>query len=286
MTAPPKRTLLFIPALAEKFLGKAHERGADAIIVDLEDSIPAAQKAAARTALAGAVASLRQRRLEVWVRTNNVADLLADDLAAAAAAGADGVLIPKVERPAEVGVLDSALAALERQHGRAENTLRLALTIESPAGALAAASLPTPPRLAALAFGAEDFAAALGVPPTPAGMRGPAQMVALAALAQGREAWGLAGSVANHTRLAQYRRAVLLSRALGFTGVLCIHPDQVAVVAAVFAPGTEELAWARDVVVRYDEARARGSGSITVRGQMVDEPVYARARALLLHHRA
>lgn len=286
MTAPPRRTLLFIPALAEKFLGKAHERGADAIIVDLEDSIPAAQKAAARTALAGAVASLQQRGLEVWVRTNNVADLLADDLAAAAAAGADGVLIPKVERPAEVGDLETALATLERRHDRAEHSLRLALTVESPAGALAAASLPAPPRLAALAFGAEDFAAALAVPPTPAGMRGPAQMVALAALAQGREAWGLAGSVANHTRLVQYRRAVLLSRALGFTGVLCIHPDQVAVVAAVFAPSQEELDWARDVVERYDDARARGSGSITVRGQMVDEPVYARARALLLRHRA
>ena len=286
MMAPRKRTLLFIPALAEKFLGKAHERGANAIIVDLEDSIPAAQKQHARAALSGAVASLQQRRLPVWVRVNNVADLLDDDLAAAAAAGVEGVLIPKVERPAEVDALDATLAALERRHGRNEDSLRLALTIESPSGALAAASLPAPPRLAALAFGAEDFAAALAVPPSPAGMRGPAQMVALAALAQGREAWGLAGSVANHTRLAQYRRAVLLSRALGFTGVLCIHPDQVAVVAAAFAPSEDEIAWARDVVERYDEARTRGSGSITVRGQMVDEPVYARARELLLRHRA
>lgn len=286
MMVPPKRTLLFIPALAEKFLGKAHERGADAIIVDLEDSIPVAQKERARAALPAVVASLQQRGLAVWTRANNVADLLADDLAAAAAAGVDGILIPKVERPAEVASLDEALAALERKHGRLANSLRVALTIESPAGALAAASLPAPPRLAALAFGAEDFAAALAVPPTPAGMRGPAQMVALAALARGREAWGLAGSVANHTKLAQYRRAVRLSQALGFTGVLCIHPDQVAVVNAVFAPSEDELVWAREVVDRYDEARVQGSGSITVRGQMVDEPVYARARGLLLHHRA
>lgn len=286
MLAPPKRTLLFIPALAEKFLAKAHERGADAIIVDLEDSIPAAQKQQARTALAGAVAALQRRGLPVWMRANNVDALLAEDLAAAAAAGVEGVLIPKVERPAEVEALDEALAVLERRHARSENSLRLALTIESPAGALAVAALPVPPRLTALAFGAEDFAVALAVPPTPASLRGPAQMVALAALAHGREAWGLAGSVANHTRIVQYRRAVLLSRALGFTGVLCIHPDQVAVVAAAFAPSEDELAWARDVVERYDEARARGSGSITVRGQMVDEPVYARARGLLLRHRA
>lgn len=284
--APPKRTLLFIPALAEKFLAKAHERGADAIIVDLEDSIPAAQKDKARAALPAAVALLQQRGLAVWVRVNNVAELLADDLAAAAAAGVEGILIPKVERPGEVESFDAALAALERRHGRDANSLRLALTVESPAGALAAAALPAPPRLAGLAFGAEDFAAALAVPPTPAGMRVPAQIVALAALAQGREAWGLAGSVANHTKLAQYRRAVLLSRALGFTGVLCIHPDQVAVVAAVYAPSEEELAWAREVVERYDEARTRGSGSITVQGQMVDEPVYARARGLLRRHRA
>src|SRR3954465_117761 len=98
MATALKRTLLFIPALADRFLSKAHERGADAIIVDLEDSIPAGQKEAARAALAPAPAALRQRGLEVWGRVNNVPSLLAADLAAAIAAGVHGLLIPKIER--------------------------------------------------------------------------------------------------------------------------------------------------------------------------------------------
>lgn len=276
-----RTTLLFIPVLAERFLAKAHERGADAAILDLEDSIPEAQKDAARAALSPAARQLREQGMEGWVRVNNTPQLLVHDIEAAVAAGVHGLLVPKVELAAQVISLDSIIANLERQEGKQPNSVRLALTLETPKGILIAAQLPVVPRVEALAFGGEDFAATLGVRPSPTSLRVPAQMVALAASAYGVEAWGLAGSIANHSRLGEYRRAVRLSRALGFTGTLCVHPQQVSIASDAFRPSTDEIAWAHEVAEQFESAAAQGTGSITVRGQMVDEPVYQRARRLL-----
>jgi citrate lyase subunit beta/citryl-CoA lyase len=276
-----RRTLLFVPVTAQKFLDKAHERGADTIILDLEDSIPADVKPAAREALPAAVQSLKKRGVDVWVRVNAPQELLAGDLAAATIAGVSGIMLPKVESAAELARIDAEMSRLESQKALPPRRIGLCATLETPLGILAAASVATVPRVSALALGCEDLAAAMGVPPRHSFLRGPARSIALIAAAYKLESWGVAGSIANHTNLTRFERECRLTRELGTTAIICIHPAQVTVAARVYAPTANDLAWARDVVTEYEKAKKAGVGSISVRGQMIDEPVYQRAKRML-----
>jgi citrate lyase subunit beta/citryl-CoA lyase len=276
-----RRTLLFIPAVAQKFLDKAHERGADAIIVDLEDAIAPDAKAAARALLPKVVAGLTARNLEVWIRINATPDLLPRDLAAATLPGVTGLMIPKVEHAATITAIDAEMTTLEAKAGMASNTIGLCATIETPVGIMNTAAIAASPRLRSLGLGCEDLASAMGVAPLHIFLRGPGQTVALAAAAYGLESWGVAGSIANHTNTTRFTREVRLSRALGITTILCIHPVQVDIARKIYQPTADELAWAKDVVAAYEKSKGEGIGSITVRGQMIDEPIYQRAKRML-----
>ena len=276
-----RRTLLFIPAVAQKFLDKAHERGADAIIVDLEDAVAPDMKATARDMLAKVVASLAARNLEVWVRVNPTPDLLPADIEAAVIPGVTGIMVPKVEHAETITMIDADITALEHRRGFARNTIGLCATLETPIGILNTNAIAATPRLKALALGCEDLAAAMGVAPLHIFLRGPGQAVALAAAAYGLESWGVAGSIANHSNTTRFTREVRLSRALGITAILCIHPVQVAIARDIYKPTADELAWAADVVAAYEKSKSEGIGSITVRGQMIDEPIYQRAKRML-----
>ncbi len=277
----PRRTLLFIPAVAQKFLDKAHERGADAIIIDLEDAIAPDAKAAARGLLPKVVAGLTARNVEVWIRINATPDLLPLDLAAAVIPGVTGLMIPKVEHAATITAIDAEMTTLEAKAGMAANTIGLCATIETPVGIMNTAAIAAAPRLRSLGLGCEDLAGAMNVAPLHIFLRGPGQTVALAAAAYGLESWGVAGSIANHSNTTRFTREVRLSRALGITTILCIHPVQVDIARKIYQPTADELAWAKDVVVAYEKSKSEGIGSITVRGQMIDEPIYQRAKRML-----
>ena len=165
--------------------------------------------------------------------------------------------------------------------GLAPGTVAVAAQIETPLGVLASQAISAGPRLAALAFGGEDYAAALNVEAGPAALRGPAAQMALAARAAGLEAWGPAWAIPEHRRLVAFERAVRVSRSLGMTGTLCVHPAQVAIAEAAFQPSAHEVAWAHAVVAAYEQAVSKGLGSVSVQGRMVDAPVHARACVIL-----
>ena len=280
-TAGPRRTLLFLPALAGRFIAGAHEKGTRTVMLDLEDSIPPEQKQAAREALPGAVASLRQRGLEVWVRLNNRPEHLRQDVGASVLDGVAGLMLPKTESFEELKALDGAISEAEAKSGLPHGTVAVSAQIESPLGVLSAQAISGGPRLAALAWGGEDYAASLGVEAGPTALRGPAAHVALAAQAAGLEAWGPAWAIPEHRRMAVFERAVRVSRSLGMTGTLCVHPAQVRIAEAVYRPSGAEVAWAREVVTAYEQAVGKGLGSISVGGRMVDAPVHARACVIL-----
>ena len=268
------RSLLFLPATSPQLLAKATERGADALIVDLEDSVPAERKAEARPMAEAALRTLAARGAEVLLRVNADPALLADDLAAIPAGMPVTVMLPKVETAAEVAALAARLDRLG--HGGA-----IAALVETPRGVLEAPRIAEAPRLLALGFGAEDFAASLGLAPSPTGLALPAQSVALAAHARGLACWGLAGSVAETVDMEAFGAVVRMSRQLGFTGSVCIHPRQVPVVNAGFGPTADEIAWARRVVAAAEQARARGDGAVLLDGRMIDRPIEERARRWL-----
>lgn len=273
---PRLRSLLYIPATATRFTARAAQHGADAIVLDLEDAVAPAHKAQARALLAPAIAGLKGA-CSLFVRINAGEGLLRADTEAALSAGCDGLVIPKVESAADV----LRVAALVDARGM--SALHLQAIVETPLAMLRLDEIVhASPRLASVAFGGEDFATALGVPPTPRTLAMPAQVVAIAALAAGLHPVGLAGTIGNCADLAQFRELADLSRALGMRGAACIHPAQLAALHSCFGVSQEDLQQARDIVSAYQHALSRGQGAVAVAGRMVDAPIAERARRLLL----
>lgn len=280
-TRPMFRSMLFVPATNEKFIAKAAGRGADAIILDLEDSIPPAQKDNARAALAAAVPRCRAENGEVWVRVNRPFRRCVDDLVAAVAAGADGIMLPKAESPEHIRFVAEILEDAEREAGRPKPT-PLFVILEDPHAILnAAAIISADERIKMASTGGEDLATILGARPLPETLRPAKLLVHLAAKGAGRYSFGLFGSIADFSNHDAIRALVAEARLHGFDGATCIHPGVVALLNEGFAPSPEELDEARRVIAAFDEAERQGSASVAVDGKMVDIPVVERARQLV-----
>ena len=276
------RSMLFVPATNDKFIAKAAQRGADAIILDLEDSIPVSEKANARTALADAVPACRSERGEVWVRVNRPFRLCVEDLAAAVRAGADGIMLPKTESSEHVRFVSEVLSDAETETGRSKPT-PLFTILEDPRAVLNALSIVSAgDRIAIASAGSEDLATELGAVPLPETLKPAKQLVHLAAKGAGRYSFGLYGSIANYSDLDATRALIAEARLHGFDGATCIHPDVVPLLNEGFMPPQDEIDQARRIVEAFAEAERQGSASISIEGKMVDIPVVERARRLLV----
>lgn len=267
------RSLLYVPGNTPRFLEKAAGRGADALIVDLEDAVPEAAKTAARDALAEWVPRLRAGGARVFVRVNTGARQ-EGDLLAAARAGAEAAYVPKVGSGAEVEAIDRLLSG-------AGSAMALVPLIEDPAGLLEAPAIARGPRVIALSVGGEDLATAMGAEPTPEVLRQPKLMVHYAAKAAGRLSFGLIRSTADFGDHEAIRAAGREARAHGFDGATCIHPALVPLLNEAFAPTPAELDWAARVVAAARTEAAAGRGAFTLDGRFVDAPIVARAETLL-----
>jgi citrate lyase subunit beta/citryl-CoA lyase len=279
------RSLLYVPAHSERFVGKAHERGADAIVLDLEDSVPPREKAAARAGLPQAASAVARNGATVFVRVNSGNDLIDADAEAACRAGAFGLFVPKVHDPQALGRLADRLTQVEHEIARAP--VRFVLMIEDPAAVFEARALAAAtPRTLALVLGGEDFATAMGAEPTPEFLRQPKLMVHLAAKAAGVLSLGLLRTVADYRDIEAITRAAREARDFGFDGATCIHPSIVPILNAAFAPTAEQVDEARRMIAAAEAEAAQGRGAFVFNGKMVDEPVVARARALLARAQA
>ena len=273
------RSLLFLPATANHLLAKATERGADALVVDLEDAIPPDRKVEARPMARAAVEQLAARGAKVILRVNSEPHLWEQDLLHMPLHSLAAVMLPKVETPLQVEDFAQALAAGAAAQG--EQPPPIAALLETPRGVLAAPQVAPHRALCALGFGAEDYAGALGLPPEPAALTWPAQMVLTWAHAYGLACWGLAGSIAVVDDMASFEQTVHAGRAMGFTGSVCIHPRQVPIVNRGFSPTADERAWAARVVAADEAARTAGLGAVLLDGRMIDRPIVERARRWL-----
>ena len=274
------RSLLYVPVSSERFLAKAHERGADALILDLEDAVAPARKGAARERLGGAVAMTRRRGALVFVRINSEPHRIRLDAEAACRAGADGLLVPKARDPGAIAALADFLGAIEQSVGR--TPISLVPMIEDPGAVLDAQTIATAsPRVFALMTGGEDLATALGAEPTPEVLRFPKLLVHLAAKAAGVRSFGLLRTVADYNDLEGIEKSAHEARRFGFDGASCVHPAVVPILNRAFSPTEAELDRARALVAAFDRAQAAGVGAFEFEGRMVDEPVVRRARALI-----
>lgn len=280
---PVWRSALYVPVNVERFLAKAAQRGADALILDLEDSIAPADKEAARAALPAAVERMvREGRSDVLVRINQPLELAVRDLEASVLPGVAAILVTKVEGADHLRLLDEVVARLELRRSLPRGGIRFVGLIEGP-GALARAHeiARATPRLVGLSLGGEDYATAIGARPTEEVLLLPKQQLLQAARAAGLLPLGTIGSVAGFGDLAAYERMVRRSAEFGFVGASCIHPAQVPLLNAGFTPSPEEVAEAERIVALDRAAAGEGRGSFALDGKMIDIPVVQRAEALL-----
>lgn len=274
------RSLLYVPVSSERFLAKAHERGADAVILDLEDAVAPDRKDAARARLAEAVAMVRRGKAAIFVRINSEFERVRRDAEAACRAGADGLLVPKARDAGAVAALADFLGGIEGAVGR--DAMSLVPMIEDPGAVLDARGIAAAsPRVVALITGGEDLATALSAEPTPEVLRLPKLMVHLAAKAAGIRSFGLLRTVADYQDLDGIEQSAREARCFGFDGASCVHPSVVPILNRAFSPTEGELDHARALVAAYDKAQAAGHGAFAFEGRMVDEPVVRRARALI-----
>jgi len=276
------RSLLYVPAHVEKFVSSPRIREADGVILDLEDSVPGDQKARAREAAAGAIRTLSQGRGDVLVRINDDPALAAADVAAVVRPGVRALVAPKVRNVDHVRVLNTLIDAAETANGVAAGTVRLVVLIETAEGFLNMAAIAkASPRVVAINLGNEDFALDLGMEPDDDTLRMPRQQLVIAAAAAGIMPLGLMGVATRFDDLEAYRALSLRSRRFGYAGATCIHPSQIAVLNAAFAPTEDELAWARRVIDGADAAAHDGKGAFQIDGKMIDAPIVARARNIV-----
>ena len=281
------RSLLYVPANNQRFIDKAHTRGADAIILDLEDSVPAAERDRARCMLAESAAISSQAGSDVVVRINRPDAEAISDLDATVIAGVDALMLPKVDDAAHVLALADAVEKLESERGLTPGGIRFVVMVESPAALFKADEIASAhPRNTAAFLGGEDFATAAGMVPDPETLFLPKLMTMFAARAAGITPLGMLGTVADYQDPDAVRGIIKRSRKFGFEGASCIHPSVVPLLNEEMAPSMAEVDQAQRIVEAYAAAEKEGLGAITVDGMMIDVPVAVRAEALLKRYAA
>lgn len=281
MTAPAAQRLsgllssLFVPAGNTKLLKSASEKAFSAVVVDLEDAVPADEKQKARAGLADDVRLLRTGVKHVTVRINKPWTMLLPDIAAAVNAGADAIMVPKVERDSDVRIVAEILDEISPV-GR-EVTIS---QIESALGLqnLASISHARPDRHAAIMLGPEDLARDLRAESSREVMTPHAQALVTAARSAGLLAIGSPGSIAEIVDMEAYRSQLAAGKRMGFDAVVAIHPKQVSIIEEVFRPTAEEISIAKAIVEGDKLHKGR---PFTLNGKMIDAPIVARARNVL-----
>jgi citrate lyase subunit beta/citryl-CoA lyase len=275
-----RRSRLYLPGNEPKYFINAGLHGPDAVILDLEDSVHAGEKDAARYVVRNALRAVDFLAAERMVRINQL-PLGLTDLEEVVPQSPDVVLIPKVEKAEQVAEVDGRITAIcERE--RIERPIWLMPILESALGienafAIAKAS----PRNCALTIGLEDYTADLGVAKTKEGMETvyARQRIVNAARAAGIAAIdSVYGDVGDMDGLKLWGER---SRAMGFEGMGCIHPLQVRVIHAAFAPTAAEIEKAQKIVTAFEEAQRQGLGVVSLGSKMIDPPVVHRALKLV-----
>jgi citrate lyase subunit beta / citryl-CoA lyase len=284
---PVWRSLMYVPVNVEKYVEKAHTRGADAIQLDLEDSVPAAEKGRARTLVERAAARVKRGGADVVVRINRPLSLAVRDLEHSILPDVDAIACTKIDSASHVRLLDELVTDLEEKRGMPLGHTRFITMIETAEAFGRIDEIPrASPRVVAMNIGGEDFALDCDMQPDDDALLHPKQRMIIAARAAGVMPLGFIGTVAGFGDWERFRSMVRRSRRFGFDGAGCIHPGQVTIVNEEYAPSPDEVAYAQRIIAMNEEAARAGRGSFALDGKMIDIPVIVRAEKLLARHAA
>lgn len=276
------RSLLYVPASNPRFIRKAHLRGADAIVLDLEDSVIPEKKSEARKALKEAVRSVAQNGADVLVRINRPLRLAVADIEMSVEAGATGLMITKCHSAAHIKLLSEVVGECEMDYGRTSGGTCFVLQLETAAAITRAAEIcAADSRIVGAGVGSEDLALDAGVEASEDFLLYAKNTVIFAALSANIIPYGLVGTVADYRDLDHIRLLALKSKKLGSRGATCVHPSVVPVLNDIFSSTPEEIAHARRIIAADKEAKSQGLGAFELDGRMIDIPIVERARKLL-----
>jgi len=277
------RSWMFVPGHRQKMIDKALGLSADAIMLDIEDGVAPNEKDAARKNIAESLG--REKALETparYVRINAIGHPRMDaDLQAVVRPGLEGLVCPKVDTVEEVRKVDALLNDQEPQNKLAQGSVKLLIAIESPTGLLNARAIAAASqRIVGIIFGAEDFGREIGLPTVREGeardlIYARSSIVVAAAAAHVQAVDGVWVDLNDGQGLLGFAKQ---SRRLGFSGMSCIHPSQVEAINQTFSPTAEEIDYCQKVLRAFEEANARGDGSVAFGGQLIDRPIVERAR--------
>src|SRR5690606_15530222 len=250
------RRLLAVPVNVEKYIDKAHPRGADVIQLDLEDAVPHAEKAHARTLVQKNAARVRRAGADVLVRINRPIAMAVRDIEASICPDVDAIAITKADSASHIRLLDELVSELEEERGMRVGHTRFNAMIETPEAFFRIQEIVQgSERIVSASIGGEDFALACNFQPTGEALLYPKQHMIIAASAAGIMPLGFIDSVAGFGDWDNFRRMVRRSREFGFMGAGCIHPGQVTIVNEEYTPSDEEVAYARKVIAADEEAK-------------------------------
>lgn len=283
MAGSLKRTSLYASGGKASNLIQAAFYGEDCLVYDLEDSVAAAEKDAARLLVYNVLRYQRPKDVYVVVRVNGIySEYIDEDLEAIVRVKPDAIRIPKVEYAQEVVQISEKVAEIEKKAGIVPGSIKFWCNIESYMGVLNAREIAkADPRVEAMALGAEDFTASMGALRSREGMEVfyARNAVLMACREAGIDALDIVYS--NFRDMEGLKADAEFSRALGFDGKTVIHPGQVDIVNASFAPSEKEIKQAIRVLETLKQGEAEGKGVITLDGSMLDKPMELRAKAVI-----
>lgn len=283
---PAWRSILYVPVNVARFVEKAPSARADAIQLDLEDSIAPCAKESARALVRPVARQLAAGGAQVLVRINRPIAMAVRDIEAAVGPDVQALSITKAASPDHVRLLDEVVSECEARLGMAHGHTRFLAMIETPQAFDAMREIASAsPRVVAMSLGAEDFALECGFAPGEDTLLLPKQTMVIAARAAGVMPVGYIGSVVNFSDETAFGDMVQRSRRFGFDAATCIHPRQVKIVNRAYGVSAAEAAQAQRLVDEGARQLAAGRGAFQLDGKMVDAPLVARASRVLARYR-
>jgi citrate lyase subunit beta/citryl-CoA lyase len=280
-----RRSRLIMPANERKYVEKAHLRNADAVVLDLEDSVPVSEKVATRTVLKDSILLAGRSGSDVLVRVNNTSELLKGDVEASVWPGLDGIFFPKVETGEQVRDLDRLLTELEQKRGIPPGKVKISIIAETLKGYLnMEETVRASDRIDCLSLGTEDFATNTGMELSEATYHGwlvPRMQIVFVARAYSKLPLNLVGSMAGFGDTTGFEKLAILSYKHGFLGSSCIHPGNVEILNRCFSPTQEEIEHSRKLIDAFERSLAAGRASAAFEGKMIDYPHYEKAKQVL-----
>ena len=278
------RSLLFVPGNRKDMLEKAVTRAlSDALVADMEDSVPDAEKSAAREIIAEMLPALVANGHKIVVRVNALdTGILEEDMNAAISEHTYAVNVGKVENRWDVAQVDAIMSKIEKSKGMQVGTVKLVLFIESALAIVNAYELcSSSPRIVAVAFGAEDYTVDMGIERTEEGSEVLVPRATVAMAARAANVIALDPVYANFQDIDGFKVDAELGKSLGYKGKFAIHPSQIEHINDVYSPSEEDIEYAKKVVAAFREAEEQGRGAVALDGKMIDVPVVKRAESLL-----